>query len=81
MVRVGAKLGGAGVVLALALMAGVRWLAPVATAFPALRDEVMLAMLGMVGLIVYGAAVSVLFGREWLAVLRRRADSPPPGPR
>jgi hypothetical protein len=77
--RAGARLGGAGIVLALALLAGNRWLPPVATAFPALRDEVLLGLLGLLGLIVYGAAVSILFGREWLAVLRRRAGSPPPG--
>jgi hypothetical protein len=78
--RAGARLGGAGVVLALALLAGHRWLTPVAAAFPALRDEVLLALLAVVGLIAYGAAVLVLFGSEWLTVLRRRADSRPPGP-
>jgi putative peptidoglycan lipid II flippase len=76
--RAAAKLGGAGVVLAVVLMAGNRWLTPVAAAFPALRDEILLALLGTLGLITYGVVVSALFGREWLATLRRRAGSPPP---
>jgi putative peptidoglycan lipid II flippase len=77
LMRAGFKLGGAGIVLALALAAGVRWLAPFAASVPALRDEILLVLLGIVGLIAYGGAVSALFGREWLAMLRRRRDSPP----
>jgi putative peptidoglycan lipid II flippase len=77
LMRAGFKLSGAGIVLALALAAGVRWLAPVAASVPALRDEILLALLGIVGLIAYGCTVLALFGRGWLAMVRRRRDSPP----
>ncbi|MEX1083536.1 MAG: lipid II flippase MurJ, partial [Xanthobacteraceae bacterium] len=40
-----------------------------------LRDEARLALLVLIGAIVYGGVVMTLFGRKWLAVLRG-----PPGP-
>jgi putative peptidoglycan lipid II flippase len=72
-VRPAARLALAGAALALAL-----WLlqGPVATWFAGratLREEATLAVLAAIGAIVYGGAVLVLFGSEWLARLRRRA--------
>jgi putative peptidoglycan lipid II flippase len=66
------KLIGAGLVLAAVL-----WLAqtPVAyllSTWPTLRDEAALAILAALGGLTYGAATFALFGRRWLAVLRRR---------
>jgi putative peptidoglycan lipid II flippase len=66
------RLAAAGVALAVVL-----WLAaaPVATLFAnraALRDESTLALLAVIGAVVYGGIVLALFGKEWLATLRRR---------
>jgi putative peptidoglycan lipid II flippase len=44
------------------------------------RDELMLGLLAVIGLLVYGGAVIALFGREWLAAFRRRKRSPGPLP-
>src|SRR5262245_6609468 len=66
-----AKLAAAGLALALAL-----WLAttPVAGLFAgqtSLRDESTLAVLAILGAMVYGSCVLALFGKQYLAVLRR----------
>jgi putative peptidoglycan lipid II flippase len=66
------KLAVAGLALALAL-----WLAagPVAALFASrtsLRDESTLAVLAVIGVAVYGGIVLALFGKDWLAMLRRR---------
>jgi putative peptidoglycan lipid II flippase len=62
----------AGAALALAV---VLWLAqaPVArllSTWPSLRDETALALLALLGGVVYGGTVFALFGRQWLAALR-----------
>jgi putative peptidoglycan lipid II flippase len=67
-----AKLAAAGIALALVL-----WLAaaPVAALFAgraSLRDESTLALLAVIGAVVYGGIVLALFGKEWLATFRRR---------
>ena len=73
--RATARLAAAGVVLALVL-----WLAhgPVQSLFAGwrLRDEAALALLAVIGGLVYGGMVLALFGRSWLA--RYRA-APRPG--
>jgi putative peptidoglycan lipid II flippase len=74
-----AKLGVAGLALAIAL-----WLAhgPAARLFAAWssgRDESTLAVLAVIGAVVYGGIVLVLFGPKWLAALRARKR--PPGSR
>ncbi|MPZ57895.1 MAG: murein biosynthesis integral membrane protein MurJ [Rhizobiales bacterium] len=66
------KLAGAGLALAVVL-----WLAraPVAQAlgtWPALRDETALAVLAVLGCVVYGGVVFALFGRRWLGAWRQR---------
>jgi putative peptidoglycan lipid II flippase len=76
--RAVARLAVAGVALAVVL-----WLAqaPVARLFaswPSWRDESTLAVLAAIGGGVYFAIVLVLFGRQWLAMLRARKR--PPGP-
>jgi putative peptidoglycan lipid II flippase len=66
------RLAAAGVVLAVVL-----WLAaaPVATWFASRagpRDESTLALLAVIGAVVYGGIVLALFGKEWLVTFRRR---------
>ena len=73
LMRSAARFAAAGAILALAL-----WLAegPVRSAFSGmtmLRDEASLAVLAVIGAIVYGAAIVALFGRGWLARYWRRA--------
>ncbi len=68
----------AGVVLALALWGAVwgcrSWLAGM-TAF---RDEAILLVLVLVGAVVYGASILLLFGPRWLRSLVRSAPAAPP---
>ncbi len=71
-----AKLAIAGAALAMALFVCER---PVATVAPApLRDEITLLTLMAIGGVVYGGAVALLFGKEWLAAFRRRSRAPAP---
>jgi putative peptidoglycan lipid II flippase len=67
----------AGLVLAAALFACqgpvVRW----AATLPSLRNETALLILAVVSAVVYGGAVLILFGRQLLAVVRRRSDTGP----
>jgi len=62
------RLALAGIVLAAALLGGEHLLAAV----PALRAELGLAALALLGCVVYGGALALLFGPEWLAAFRRR---------
>ncbi len=67
------KLAGAGIVLAFAL-----WLCggPVGRLFDHwqnLRDVAALSLLALIGGVVYGGIVLVLFGRKWLAAFRTRS--------
>jgi putative peptidoglycan lipid II flippase len=66
-----AKLIGAGVVLAAALLAGAFGLEQALSGLPAFRDETLLALLIVVGAVVYGLAVLVLLGRSWFKSLLR----------
>jgi putative peptidoglycan lipid II flippase len=75
-----AKFGAAGVVLAVAL-----WLAqaPVARLFAdwsSWRDESALALLALIGGVVYFAVILALFGPQWLAAVRARKRPPTPLP-
>jgi putative peptidoglycan lipid II flippase len=76
------KLLAAGLALAIAL-----WLAlgPVARLFawwPSWREESTLAVLAVIGAVVYGGIVLTLFGPRWLSALRarKRLAGPPPPP-
>ena len=71
-----AKIAAAGVALASALRFGD---APVANFLQdrtALHDETRLALLMLIGVVVYGGIVAALFGRKWLAALRGPPDPP-----
>jgi putative peptidoglycan lipid II flippase len=65
-----AKLAVAGVALALALYGGERAIG--GTLGPAVRAEFALALLALLGLLVYGGVVALLFGPQWLAAFRGR---------
>jgi len=80
LVRSLAKLGAAGLALGVAL-----WLAqrPALELFAGrgARDLMGLAVLAALGAIVYGGVVLLLFGRQWIARLRRRRAAAAPSPR
>ena len=66
-----AKFAVAGGVLAVALAVAARVAAVQFAPLPAFRDEAALLVLIVVGTVVYGAAVWLLFGRAWLRRLVR----------
>ena len=78
--RSAGRLALAGVALAAALFVGARLFEPLFAALPAFRAESTLVALALLGALVYGGALVLLFGREWLAALRGRrrlAPTPP----
>jgi putative peptidoglycan lipid II flippase len=66
------RLGAAGLVLAASLWVAQQSLAWLWPSGSALHDVGELAVLAMLGALVYGGFVLALFGREWLALLRGR---------
>ncbi|HEX4552688.1 MAG TPA: murein biosynthesis integral membrane protein MurJ [Xanthobacteraceae bacterium] len=72
-----ARLALAGLVLAAALFLGARVIAPLLAGLHAFRAELTLAALALLGGLVYGGALALLFGPEWLAAFRRRRKPPP----
>jgi putative peptidoglycan lipid II flippase len=66
------KLLVAGAILAAALVAGDYFFTGLFAELPRLRAIATLAALTVLGGLVYGATVALLFGREWLAAFRRR---------
>ena len=66
------KFAGAGLALAISLFLAQGPVADLTAGWPALRAEAALALLAAVGCLVYGGAIALLFGREWLAALRVR---------
>jgi putative peptidoglycan lipid II flippase len=73
--RSAVRLAGAGLVLAAALLVGDRLIERLLADAPALRAELRLAALACLGCVVYGGALALLFGPEWLAAFRRRRKS------
>jgi putative peptidoglycan lipid II flippase len=70
------KLAGAGVALALGLIVGARVFGNLLADWKTFRAETLLAALVILGGLVYGGAVLMMFGRQWLAVFRRRMQPP-----
>lgn len=66
------KLAIAGLVLAAALWIAQRFLPGLFGSRRVLREEASLAILVLLGALVYGGMVLALFGPQWLAALRRR---------
>ncbi len=66
-----AKFAVAGAVLAAALSLTSRWLMSALASQASLRDEAALGILIVVGAIVYGGSVLLLFGKRWLTALIR----------
>jgi putative peptidoglycan lipid II flippase len=78
-----AKLAIAGVALTAALWLALGPLSRVFAEWPSWREESTLALLVLIGGVVYFAIILALFGPQWLAALRARkrpAPLPPPPP-
>jgi putative peptidoglycan lipid II flippase len=75
-----ARLTAAGVALAAVLSLAQGPVARLFADWTSWRDESTLAVLAVIGGVVYGAVVVALFGKQWLAALRtrKRASAPPP---
>jgi putative peptidoglycan lipid II flippase len=73
--RSGIKLVGAGVVLAAGLLISV-WPVRAMLAGHSFHNELMLVVLGLVGGVVYGAAMAALFRRELRELFRGRSGTP-----
>jgi putative peptidoglycan lipid II flippase len=79
--RAAAKLAIAGAAMAIALVFAKPVAVRIGAATPGLGDEVALLIVAAVGAVVYLGLVLAMFGRGWLAMLRRRKSapaSPPP---
>jgi putative peptidoglycan lipid II flippase len=78
------KLIAAGVVLAIALLAGAYGLEQALSGMTFFREETTLGLLIALGAIVYSLAILLLLGRPWIRSLLREvtaaADAPPPPP-
>jgi putative peptidoglycan lipid II flippase len=66
------KLAVAGLALAAALMLAAGPVIRLAESAGSLRHVVALLVLGMLGVVIYGGAVALMFGPRWLTALRRR---------
>jgi putative peptidoglycan lipid II flippase len=62
----------AGLALALVLLLAQDPVLELYRTWPRLREEAALATLAIIGALVYGGLITVLFGRQWLAAFRRR---------
>jgi len=65
------KLALAGLALAVVLFAAAPMTTALLTALPRFRNETQLVAVALLGAIVYGVVILLLFGRRWLALLRR----------
>src|SRR5437763_1576664 len=59
------KLALAGAVLAVALFVGGRLVTDLFTTWPVLREEARLAVLAVIGTVIYGGMALALFGKDW----------------
>jgi len=76
--RSSAKFVVAGAALAVALLLGERPVGALFAGWPSLRNEMTLLVLAVIGAIIYGIAIRVLFNRDWRDLMRGRPGSVPP---
>lgn len=67
------KLLASGMILAAALWFASRWLATALASMTSLKDETALACLVLIGALVYGISILLLFGPRWIASLLRKS--------
>ena len=71
------KLAAAGAALALVLLVADPVVTGLLSSWSRFRNESELALLALLGGLVYGGLVLVLFGRRWLSLVRRSAQTAP----
>ena len=71
------KLAAAAVVLAAVLLMAAPFVTALLSSWSRFRNESELALLMLIGALVYGGLLSALFGRRWLTLMRRSATSAP----
>src|SRR5271163_2612560 len=71
------RMGAAAFALALVLFIAAPVVAALLSSWSRFRDESELIVLALLGGVVYGAVVIVLFGRRWLALMRESAHDAP----
>jgi putative peptidoglycan lipid II flippase len=71
------KLAAAAIVLALVLVIADPLVTALSSSLSRFRDESALALLALLGGVVYGGLVAALFGRRWLRLMRRGAEAAP----
>ena len=74
------KLAGAGLALALLLLLATPFVTNVLSSLSRFRSESELLVVALVGGVFYGALALALFGRRWLSLMRKRAQSAPAAP-
>ncbi len=72
-----AQLAAAGLAFALGLFFAAPLLTALMSSLSRFRDAAELLVLALIGGLFYGALVLALFGRRWLALLRKRAQAAP----
>ena len=73
------KLALAGAVMTVVLLVADPIVTGLSSALPRFRNETVLILLALIGAVVYGGLIAVLFGRRWL-LLMRRTEAAPVGP-
>jgi putative peptidoglycan lipid II flippase len=71
----GIKLAAAATALAVILLVCMHPVAGLFASWTSLRDVATLLVLGLIGAFVYGGVVLMLFGKEWLALFRKRGQA------
>jgi putative peptidoglycan lipid II flippase len=70
------KLAGAAVAMTVVLLIADPIVMGLSSSLPRFRNETVLILLALIGAVVYGGLVAVLFGRRWLLLMRRTEAVP-----
>jgi putative peptidoglycan lipid II flippase len=70
------KLAASGAVMAVVLLIADPIVTGLSSSLPRFRNETVLILLALIGAVVYGGLVGVLFGRRWLLLMRRTEAAP-----
>ena len=70
------KLAVAAVAMTVVLLIADPIVTGLSSSLPRFRNETVLILLALIGAMVYGGLVAVLFGRRWLLLMRRTEAAP-----
>ncbi len=70
------KLAAAGAALAVVLLIADPIVTGLSSSLPRFRNETVLILLALIGGVVYGGLIAVMFGRRWIALMRRTEAAP-----